>query len=149
MGIKVKTLLWAVAMSSAVTLAKAETLYSVDIPTLTANALFDQVVKGSSVVTVKPNQVASGVNNANAVSQCLWSVTISLESGAPSFAPGKMICIGPEQEVLETMPQGDIKPFGQCVDNGCEEYKISASDVVEMMLTQPLSLNLQPRNERK
>jgi hypothetical protein len=149
MGIKVKALLWAAAMSSAATLAGAETLYSVDIPTLTANALFDQVVKDSSVVTVKPNQIASSVDNAEALSQCLWSVTVSLDAGVPSFKPGKMICIGPEQEVLEALPQGEVLPFGQCVDDGCNEYKVSVSDVIEMTFSEPLSLNLQPRNERQ
>jgi hypothetical protein len=149
MGFKANALILAATVSTVASLTFAEPLYTVNSPKLVANALFEQTLSESSVVTVKPLQAESDVANADVTSQCLWSVTVMLEGGIASFKPGKMICIGPQQEVLETIPQGEVVPFGQCVDGTCEQYKVSANELVEMTLSEPLSFSLQPRNERQ
>lgn len=128
--------------------AQAEALYAIDSDTLSATTLFEQVVQERTVVTVKPELSAMASGDVQVLNQCLWSIIIEPNAGSVRYAPGKMVCVGPQQEVLETVPQGEIAPFIDC-SAACERIVVPGSLTVEMSLAQPLEFNLQPRNERQ
>jgi hypothetical protein len=126
----------------------AEALYTVQSDSLMGTTLFDQSLSGEGMITVKPSIPASATGDLEVMSQCLWSVKVVLTDGTTHFEPGKMVCVGPKQEVLETIPHGDFDGFGEC-DSGCEHFLVAGSSEVVLNLAEPLSFTLQPRNERK
>lgn len=127
----------------------AEPLYQVEVSQLNAETLFEQTLTESGVVTVKPQIPTSATGDIRVLDQCLWSVKIELGQQEPVLAPGKMICVGPNQEVLETIPQGVVASFGNCVDNSCSSWTVDGNVLVDMQLSSPLAFTLQPRNERQ
>lgn len=130
-------------------LTVADGLYEVQVSQLVGKTLFDQSVKGRSMVTVKPVVSESAKGDVSALNQCLWSVDIRLDGGAKEFVPGKMICVGPKQEVLEAVPVGTIEAFGDCTNDACDQMMVKGQTDVLMSLDEPLSFSIQPRNERK
>ena len=128
--------------------ANAEALYSVSTPVLSGQTLFDQQLTESGLVTIKP-AVANASGDAAVMDQCLWSIFVNLDAGTPAFSAGKMICVGPNQEVLESMPLGEIAPFGQCANAKCSSFDVMGNTMVKMTLSNPLEFSLQPRNERQ
>ena len=127
----------------------ADTVYQASVSEITAHVLFDQQIEQTGLVTVKPELFDGAAGDVQALEQCLWSVLVSLDSGQVGFSAGKMICIGPNQEVLETTPTGIIDLQGECVDSSCNSYSILADSLVTMQVTAPIELTIQPRNERK
>lgn len=127
----------------------AEPLYQVDSPDLTGQTLFDQTLNETGNVTVKPLLSSTATGDVDVLNQCLWSVTVELNSSQPTLKPGKMICVGPQQEVLETVPQGSIAAFGECTDSACTGWRVTGDSTIEMTLSAPLAFTLQPRNERQ
>jgi hypothetical protein len=126
----------------------ADALYTVDSSELIASALFDQEITENTLVTVKPVASASATGDVQVLDQCLWSVGVTLESGSVTYTAGKMICVGPMQEVLESEPVGEFEEFGQCADS-CERITVKEGEEVVLKLSEALEFNLQPRNERK
>lgn len=129
--------------------ASAETLYSVSAESLVGQTLFDQTLIETSLVTVKPSTANSATGDIQVLDQCLWSVNVGVEDGQLVYSAGKMICVGPNQEVLETIPVGEIEPFAQCKSNDCAEVFVGGNLSVQINLQAPLDFTLQPRNERK
>lgn len=126
----------------------ADALYTVESPTLAGTTLFDQTLSNEGVITVKPSIPPSATGDVRVLSQCLWSVKVILVDGKSQFSPGKMVCVGPKKEVLESVPVGVIEPFGVCEDE-CQKLKVLGDSRIELTLSAPLSFSLQPRNERK
>lgn len=126
----------------------AETLYSVQSQSLNGRVLYDQEITDDGVVTLKPSVPVSAQGDVAVLAQCLWSVHVNISSGNAEFRPGKMVCVGPKQEVLETIPVGNFESFGTCVDR-CRSFKATGDDEVIMDLEAPLNFTLQPRNETK
>lgn len=129
--------------------ASAEGLYLVESPALEGKTLFDQQLNGESMVTVKPFVSDQASGDTDVLSQCLWSVDVILENGGASFVPGKMICVGPQQEVLEAVPVGTVAAFGQCSNSSCTQYQVAGETVISMTLSEPIEFSVQARNERK
>lgn len=125
----------------------AETLYQIEAGELNAVTLFSQELNEPGVITVKPQLSTTATGDVEVLNQCLWSVVVTPGSDGVDIQPGKMICVGPQQEVLETTPQGRIQPFGECSEN-CERWSVEGDAMVSMTLTAPLAFTLQPRNER-
>ncbi|EAR08554.1 hypothetical protein [Reinekea blandensis] len=128
--------------------AAAETLYQIESAELNGLTLFEQVLTESTAVTVKPQLSTTATGDVGVLNQCLWSVIVTPGTDPVDLKPGKMICVGPQQEVLEATPQGVIEPFGACVDD-CTSWSVDGDVQVTMSLSAPLSFSLQPRNERK
>ncbi|MDN3649270.1 hypothetical protein QWZ13_10130 [Reinekea marina] len=124
-------------------------VYSATVKQLNAHVLFDQTLEGSGLVTVKPDSFTQASGDVDALKQCLWSVNVNLEAEKPVFSPGKMICIGPKQEVLEAIPQGTVEMEGQCLTDSCSQFEVAENTAVRLTFSAPLGLSLQPRNERK
>ena len=139
----------ALAMTVGTSMAFAEPLYTVETDTIHGVTLFAQQLNEPMLVTVKPQSQATEQGDVEVLNQCLWSVKIDFSAEAVSFSAGKMICIGPKQEVLEAVPVGKVEAFGECVDVACDSYNVAAEAAVVMSLTEPLQFTLQPRNERK
>ena len=59
-----------------------------------------------------------------------------------------MVCVGPAQEVLETIPSGTIESTGTCREDNCLPFAVAGGTTFVMQLNAPLSFDLQPRNER-
>jgi len=110
--------------------------------------LFDQQLDETGLVTIKPT-VLEAKGDAFVMDQCLWSINVDLDADLPTFSAGKMICVGPNQEVLESVPLGEIEAFGDCVDAKCSSLKVAGDQKVNMILADDLEFSLQPRNERK
>jgi len=145
-----KNYAWAVGLlAGSIGIAQAESLYQVDTQVLSAITLYDQELFENGLVTVKPSVGADAEGDLFALDKCLWSVNVSFSSDSVIFEPGKMICVGPNQEVLETTPVGAIEPFGECVDAACSSYQVHGDYEFKMTLSNPIALSLQPRNERK
>lgn len=138
-----------VSLGLSVSVFAADVAYQASVKEITAHALFDQQIEQSGLVTVKPEVFSEAQGDTLALEQCLWSVLVTLESGQASFSAGKMICIGPQQEVLESIPEGEVELLGQCADTSCSVYNVAADSLVTMTLTAPIAFNVQPRNERK
>lgn len=130
-------------------IASAEVLYSVESEELVATTLFDQVVQESSLVAVKPKLSPTATGDIQVLNQCLWSVSVQLTGDGVTYSPGKMVCVGPNQEVLEAIPVGEVEAFGTCSNSQCENLEVDGNAMVQMMLAEPLQFSLQPRNERK
>ena len=130
------------------TWASAEPLYEVESKVLLGSTLFEQTVLPGEAITVKPKLPADAAGDLRAMDQCLWSIMVTKSGQGVEFLPGKMICIGPEREVLETVPEGKVTPFTQCDTNTCEQISVEGDVTVVMSLTAPIQLSLQPRNER-
>lgn len=128
--------------------ASAESLYSIESPELVGTTLYAQSLSETGLVTVKPRVSAESIGDTEVLNQCLWSIQIVLGDGDVGYAPGKMVCIGPQQEVLESTPVGSIEPVGQCVTANCERVNIEANTYVVMTLSEPLAFDIQARNER-
>ena len=144
-----KSWLLGLGLMSAGLFANAEVLYSITSDELSGRTLFDQSLIESSVVTIKPTLSTTATGDVQVLNQCLWSVKVEFDgSGSVSYVPGKMICVGPQQEVLESIPVGSVKAFGECT-SGCESLNVSGDMDVVMTLEQPLEFNVQARNERQ
>ncbi|TCS41994.1 hypothetical protein [Reinekea marinisedimentorum] len=128
--------------------ASADGLYRVEAPVLEGKTLFDQQLNGTSKVTVKPHASSEASGDTDVLSQCLWSVDVQLESGNVTLVPGKMICVGPQQEVLEAIPVGTVVSFGQCSNSACSQYQVAGNTTVSMTLSEPIEFSVQARNER-
>jgi hypothetical protein len=127
----------------------AEVLYTVQSEELNATTLFDQVIQENALVAVKPKLSPSATGDIQVLNQCLWSVSIEMNNGDVAYSPGKMVCVGPNQEVLEAVPVGQIAAFGVCTNSQCDNLDVSGNESVLMTLSEPLQFTLQPRNERK
>ncbi|MFQ3229285.1 hypothetical protein [Reinekea sp.] len=127
----------------------ADVVYQASVKEITAHALFDQQIEQSGLITVKPEVFSEAKGDIQALEQCLWSVLVTLDAGQANFSAGKMICIGPEQEVLETIPMGEVALQGQCADTSCSVYNVTVDSLVTMSLTAPIEFTVQPRNERQ
>jgi hypothetical protein len=138
-----------VSLGLSVSVFAADVIYQTSVKEITAHSLFDQQIEQSGLVTVKPEIFSEAQGDTQALEQCLWSVLVTLDSGQANFAAGKMICIGPRQEVLEAIPVGKVNLQGQCADNSCSVYNVTADSLVTMTLTAPIEFSVQPRNERK
>jgi hypothetical protein len=147
MGLKVALISGLLAGVSGLTAAAG--LYVVETPSLVGKTLFDQQLSGHSMVTVKPSAVSDAIDSDGVLSQCLWSVDVAFEGGSVALLPGKMICVGPEHEVLEAIPVGTIESFGHCANAACTEYQIKGDTEIKMTLSEPLEFSIQARNERQ
>jgi hypothetical protein len=139
----------AVCIGLSTTALAADVAYQATVSNISAQVLFDQHIDQSGIVTVKPQSFRDAQGDVEALEQCLWSVQVQLDSGKASFSAGKMICIGPEQEVLEAIPTGVISLDGQCSDTSCTGFDVTADAIVEMSVSAPVQLSVQARNERK
>ncbi|WP_196157706.1 hypothetical protein [Reinekea sp. G2M2-21] len=144
-----KTLVLTLSLTALSSVSLADPLYTINSPFLTASSLFEQTITESAVVALKPETSAQASGDLEVLSQCLWSVTVTLDQGNVQYAPGKMICVGPKQEVLEAIPEGTITAFGACVTPACSSWMVNGQQLVEMALSSPLQFSLQPRNERQ
>ncbi len=144
-----KTLVLTLSISALSSASLADPLYTVNSPLLTATSLFEQTITETAVVALKPVVSAQATGDLDVLSQCLWSVTVTLDEGTVQYAPGKMICVGPKQEVLEATPEGTITAFGACVTPACLSWTVKGQQSVVMELSAPLQFSLQPRNERQ
>ena len=142
-----KAILCAGLMASASSFA-ADTLYSVQSQSLNGRVLFDQQVTDGGMITLKPSLPDGAQGDLATLAHCLWSVKVKLSNSQTEFLPGKMVCVGPKNEVLETLPVGKFEVFGHC-ENGCNAFSVRGNDEVVMELLAPLEFTLQPRNERK
>lgn len=149
MRLVAKTMIPLVAALTLSVYSSADSEYLLDASMITASALFEQTLVESSLVAVKPEVFDISIDAQQVSAQCLWSINVELGAAQPVFSPGKMICVGPNQEVLEVIPQGEINPFGECLDANCSQFKVGSAQSVTMALSAPLVLTLQPRNERK
>lgn len=129
-------------------LVQAEGLYQIDAAELVGTTLFDQELLESGLVTVKPTVAADSGGDLRVLAQCLWSVGIDLSQQPVILTPGKMVCVGPAQEVLETIPSGTIESADDCREASCIPYAVAGGTVFTMQLSAPLNFALQPRNER-
>ena len=129
-------------------LVQAESLYRIDAAELVGTTLFDQELLESGLVTVKPTVAADSGGDLRVLEQCLWSVGIDLSQQPVILTPGKMVCVGPAQEVLETIPSGKIESTGTCREDNCLPFAVAGGTTFVMQLNAPLSFDLQPRNER-
>lgn len=127
----------------------AESLYQIETSAINATTLFDQTLTEPGLVAVKPQANTDAVGDVDILQQCLWSVAVDFNQSPVLFSPGKMVCIGPNQEVLESIPEGEIVPFGQCSGLECSSYNVAGQQRVIIDLTGPLEFTLQPRNERQ
>ncbi len=127
----------------------SDDLFTVGVEQLEAKTLFDQTLSENGLITVKPMITNEADGDVEILNQCLWSVKVDFDQGSAVFAPGKMICVGPHQEVLESIPSGTIKSFGACTNNACDSFQVAGDITVIMTLDQPLGFNVQARNERK
>lgn len=144
-----KQLCVSLSLFGAVAFSNAEVLYSIESSELTGRTLFDQNLVENSVVTIKPTLSTTATGDVEVLNQCLWSVKVDfLEGGQVGFAPGKMICVGPQQEVLESTPVGTIEAFGTCA-NACASLSVKGDVTISMSLEQPLQFSVQARNERQ
>ncbi|WP_320826927.1 hypothetical protein [Reinekea sp.] len=130
-------------------LVQADSLYRVDAAELMGISLFDQELIENGLVTVKPSVSVQSQGDLRVLERCLWSIGIEFSQSAVIFTPGKMICIGPEQEVLETIPSGTIEAVGGCSEEQCTTYRVSGGAEFTMHLDAALSFKRQPRNERQ
>jgi len=147
--VKKTTGLFALIIGAASFSVGADVLYTVNAAEIHGVTLFDQRLSESALVTIKPTVAAVNTVGADVMKQCLWSVNVDFSSDSVAFEAGKMICIGPNREVLESTPLGTIKPFGKCADEACVNYLVKGNQAIMMELETPLSFTLQPRNERK
>lgn len=137
-----------VLLVSVSTAISADVLYSVSASQLQGNSLYAQTLSETGSVTIKPSLSADALGDTYVLNQCLWSVFVVMETTGVSLQPGKMVCVGPEKEVLETTPVGEVTTFGECVGQNCEQYRVGSNVAVTMSLTAPLEFKRQPRNER-
>jgi len=131
---------------------QAESLYRVDAAELTGTSLFDQELLENGLVTVKPSVSDQSQGDLKVLERCLWSIGVEFSQSPVIFTPGKMICVGPDQEVLETIPSGTIEAIetsGGCSEEPCTTYRVSGGIEFTMHLNAALSFELQPRNERQ
>jgi hypothetical protein len=127
---------------------QAESLYRIEAVELIGTALFDQELLENGLVTVKPTVSEDSSGDLRVLEQCLWSVGIDLSQQPVILTPGNMVCIGPRQEVLETIPSGKINSKIGCSDDPCTSYAVAGGTTFTLQLDAPLSFDLQPRNER-
>jgi len=128
---------------------QAESLYRVEALELMGTSLFEQELLENGLVTVKPSVSVQSQGDLRILERCLWSIGIEFSQPSVTFTPGKMICVGPDQEVLETIPSGTIEAMGSCSDATCTTYRVSGGTEFTMHLDAALSFELQPRNERQ
>jgi len=128
---------------------QAESLYRVDAVELMGTSLFDQELLENGLVTVRPWVSVQNQGDLSVLERCLWSVGIDFSRVPVIFTPGKMICVGPNQEVLETIPSGTIEALGRCGKDACSTYRVSGGAEFTMHLDAALDFEVQPRNERR
>lgn len=124
--------------------ASAEAPYELLVSKIESRTLYEQSIDSQGLITLKPYLFDIQAGQVDAVDQCLWSVNVDIQSGQAVFSPGKMICVGPDQEVLETVPTGTFEPFGRC-NSDCSQFTVSADEAITVNVSEPIVLTLQPR----
>lgn len=153
MPVKVASLLLTGLLVSVSGMSQSESMFRIGSTEIEGVTLFDQELKSEGLVAIKPTLLESKETDVSDgsidLSRCLWSVHVNFDTQPTDFTPGKMICVGPNQEVLEALPAATIEPFGACADSACGSYLVKGNTQVGITLNEPIELTLQPRNERK